>query len=578
MDFEADLKQGIAFHNEGRLGDAARCYQAVLAADPGNVDALHLMSVLATMSGDAAFGVDLARQALAGDPSFFAAYVSLGNALQTLGQLEDAVGAFQQAVHLNPQSAEALTNLASALNDLERFDEACDVAARAVVLDPDLAEAQNNFGNALNGLGSPAEAAECYEKCLALRPDMVEAWRNLGLARAELGEREGAVDAFVKALELDPGPGRFLDLGNALLEVAQFDQAARCFAQAVEMDGGFVDAWMNLATALKGMGQLEQAEAVQRDALALAPDDAEAHFNLAVLLLQQGKMAPGWAEYEWRWKLPSFQPVLRPWNAPRWDGGRFDGKTLLVTVEQGFGDAIQFSRFLPQAAALGGRVILECRPELVTLMGTLAGVAQVVAAGDEVPTFDVHVPLMSLPGLLGVTLDTLPAQVPYLSVPAGIDDFADVAAATGLKVGLVWAGKASRSDNDWRSCRVEDLAPLTALSSVRLYSLQVGNAKMVGGVSDLGPRLVDFAHTAAAIQALDAVVAVDTAVAHLAGALGKPVWVLLSRPSNGFLWMDQRGDSPWYPTAKILRQDSPGDWSPVISTLCAQLVEMGVSG
>jgi|AGTN01.1.fsa_nt_gi Tfp pilus assembly protein PilF len=580
MDVERELQRGIAFHGAGELGNAARCYQAVLQHAPGNVDALNLMSALATLAGQPELAADLARQAIAGDEGFFAAYLNLGNALQVMGDAAGAVEAFRRGVSLNPQSAEGFSNLASALGACGRFAEANDAAVRALALNPDLAEAHNNFGNALRGLGSPAEAVECYEKAVEINPDFVEAWQNMGNARLESGDADGALEALLRALELEPNAARFHDLGTAFLALGQFEEAARGFAQAIDLDGTFQDAWMNLSVALKSLGRLAEAEAVQRDAVALSPEDAEAHFNLAVLLLQQGKFEEGWAEYEWRWRLADFRALARDFDRPRWTGEDFAGRTLLLTAEQGFGDALEFARFVPLAAARGGRVVVECRPGLERLLATVDGCAEVAMLGSSLPPFDLHLPLMSLPGVLGVTLETLPAAVPYLAVPGQAADLPDVAAKAGLKVGVAWAGKASRRDNRLRSCGLDDFAPLLEMEGVQVFSLQVGPSAGLGpwagrdDVHDLAPRLGDFADTAAAIARLDMVVSVDTAVAHLAGALGKPVWVLLSRPSNAFLWMEDRGDSPWYPTARLFRQPAPGDWSGLMAEIRRELEKL----
>ncbi|MGE5475833.1 MAG: tetratricopeptide repeat protein [Bacteroidales bacterium] len=577
MDVNQYLQQGLAFHNAGDLSQAVRCYRAVLESDPTNVDALNLMSVLALQAGEARMAEDLARQAVAGDPTYFAAHLSLGNALQALGEVKAAAECFQRVVMLNESSAEGYCNLASALNALDRFDAANDAAVQALVLNPDMPAAHNNFGVALLGQGSAEEAAECFQKCVALDPQFTEGWHNLGNACAGLGDHEGALNAFAHALQIEATAERFYNLGNAFLALMRLDEAARCFSQAIEIDNQMADAWSNLSMVLRYAGNLAEAEDVQRAAVSLAPDDAEVHFNLATLLLQQGKYAEGWAEYEWRWGLPDFQASVRDFGKPRWDGAPLEGRTLLVSAEQGFGDAIQFCRLVPLAAARGGRVVLECRPGLERLFASLAGCAQVVPLGAPLPDFDVHVPLMSLPHILGLEVGRIPADVPYLTAPAGVSRFDDLAAVAGLKIGIAWAGKESRRDNRIRSCAAKDFAPLADLPGITLYSLQVGPAAGLGelagrgNVHDLAPRLGDFADTAAAIAQLDLVISVDTSVAHLAGALGKPAWVLLSRPSNAFLWMEGRDDSPWYPATRLFRQPEAGDWAGLLSQVKQEL-------
>lgn len=568
---ERILQRGIELHGAGELGDAARCYQAVLEVDPGNVDALYLMSVLAAHTGHLELAERLAREAIAGADGYFAPYIALGNVLQQGGALDEAEAAFRAALVRNPQSAEAECNLSSVLNAKGCFDAAATAAARALVINPDFVEARNNLGNALMGQDAVEDAAECYALCVAANPDFADSWSNLGAARTRLGDGEGALEAYARALQIEETPDRLLAVGVAFLAVGQFEPAARCFAQILELDGRNLDAWNNLAVALKSLGRLAEAEAVQRDAVALAPDDAEIRFNLALLLLQQGKWREGWAEYEHRWGMAEFRALDRGFVQPGWDGAAFPGQTLLITAEQGFGDAIQFSRFIALAAERGGRVVVECRPELRRLLATAPGCAETVVLGDALPPFDLHVPMMSLPRVLGLELETLPAPSSYLGVPAGAADFADVAAAPGLRVGLVWAGKASRGDNVLRSCSPGDLAPLLALDGASFFSLQVGGGAAVWPAGraprDLSGRLGDFADTAAAVAALDLVIVVDTAVAHLAGALGKPAWVMLPRPCNGFLWMDDRTDSPWYPTARLFRQAAPGDWAGVVAAV-----------
>ncbi|MBC7906118.1 MAG: tetratricopeptide repeat protein [Rhodospirillaceae bacterium] len=572
MDVERELKTGIAHQESGALADAARCYKTVLTFDPENVDALYLMSVLATTAGDPQFAVQLAGTAVALQPDYFAPYLSLGNALQALGQAEQAVDAFDQAIALNPASAEAFCNVSSALNEVGRHEDALDAATQALVLNPNLVEATNNFGNALLALGSPGEALECYAKVLSSAPEHAAAWFNQGNAFFELGEFDNAADSFLRSIELEDGAGKHYNLANALYAQGNLEQAAISYCDVIERDFGSMDARINLAVVLREMDRVDEAEGMLREALEIAPEDVDAHFNLSLVLLQQGRLSEAWPEYEWRWRQPVFMALDRGFSQPRWGGAAQADATLLVHVEQGFGDAIQFVRFISQAAQRVGRVVLECRPELEDLFASVAGVDQVVAWGDPLPDFDLHIPLMSLPLVLGVSQDVLQ---PYLAVPPGAGDFADVGKAGGLKVGVAWAGKMSRRDSVQRACTAADILPLLAVPGLSIFTLQVGVAaedlRVFGsGVTDLSPRLKSFADTAAAIAELDVVITVDTAVAHLAGALGKPVWVLLSKPSNGVMWLGGR-DAQWYPSARIFQQPSQGDWAGLLQQVVREL-------
>lgn len=574
MDTETVLKQGIAHHQDGDLGAAARCYRDVLAADPGNVDALNLMAQLAIVAGHLDKAVELAGQSIAGQPDFFAPHLTLGNALQALGRLDEALAAFKAGIALEAGSAACYSNMASVLNALGRHDEALDAAIQAVMRDGKLAEARNNFGNALLALGSPDEAAEAYELAIELAPDLASARFNLGNAFSEMAAWDEAAEAYRAALGLEEKGAWWFNLGNALLAAKRDDEAEAAFNRARELEPDNCDAAINLANLMVAQGRLAEAETVLAHAMARLPDDPEIRFNLALVLLRQGRMAEGWREYECRWSLASFQPYRRDFGKPQWTGEAFEGRILLIHAEQGFGDALQIARLIPRVADLGGAVVVECRPGLARLFATLDPRIRVVAVGEVLPSFDLHVPMMSLPACLGITLDDLPGPVPYLSAPEP-DRFADLAAVPGLKVGVVWAGSATRRADGRRSLGAADLAPLMAVPGIALYSLQVGgDGAPPDGMVDLAPRLKDFADTAAAITMLDLVVTVDTAVAHLAGAMAKPVWVMLSKPCDGFLWMEDRADSPWYPSARLFRQPVEGDWAAVVAEIASELKDM----
>ena len=581
MDLEQELQRGIACHKSGQLSDAVRHYRAVLTEDPTNVDALNLMSVLALTAGDGHTAASLAAAALEQQPEWFLSHINLGNGLQSMGRAEEAIDCFQKAVMLNPRSAEAYVNLSGALNLAGRSETAADMAVQAIMISPDMADAHVNFGNALLALDSPGEAVEAYVKATQLEPENGLAWFNMGNAHVTMGSFDAAIENFRQAIRLGDSFVRQFNLANALTAVLRFDEAVKAYGRALEIEPGNLDATINLAGVLRDTGHLAEAEALLRDALGRAPDEADLHWNLALVLLTKGDYAEGWSQYEWRWRTAHFARFVRDFPSTPWQGEPLDGLSLLVHAEQGFGDALQMCRYLPLLARRAASVTLECRKGLGRLFAALHPGVTVVEAGEApLPVCDRHVALMSLPHVMGTLLDTIPATIPYLSVPEGAADFSDLTGA-GVRLGVVWNGSATRRDNSQRSLRPHDLA---GLSGCTLFSLQKGDAAAQasdlfdhGRMVDLGPRLGDFADTAAAISALDLVITVDTAVAHLAGALGKPVWILLPNPTSAFLWMAGRRDSPWYPTARLFRQAKPGDWSDVIGALVQELASFALA-
>lgn len=576
MDVEAVLTQAAEHHRAGRLDLAARAYKEVLTRDPSNPDALYLMGVLALTGGKAEVAEQLSRQAAAVAPGWFAPFVGLGNALQARGDLAGAEEAFRAALERHPQSAEAYCNLSNVLNEQGRHDEAMVAAARAVSLDAGLAEAHSNFGNALLAQGGADEAALCYRRAIKLRPDYAEAWYNLGGALVELGEADGAVDAYGHALTLRADPEWRYRLACVLARFGRHDAAEGEFRKVLAECPDHVPALVNLANTLIWQNRPEQARDLLQDGLARHPDSPEIHWNLALILMRLGEMEKAWPHYEWRWRTSAFAPYRRDFGRPAWNGvAPLAGCTVLVHAEQGFGDAIQFARFVPELVRRGARVVLECRRGLARLMSALGDGITAVEGGGEVPPFDFAVPLLSLGTLLSARPETLP-PAPYLAVPEGAGDFSDVASLPDFKVGLVWAGSPTRERDHLRSLSAAQIQTLMGAPGMRFFGLQVGgnDQPQHPAYVDLSPRLGDFADTAAAIMALDVVVTVDTAVAHLAGALGRPVLILLSTPCDGYFWMVDRTDSPWYASARLIRQQVSGDWQAVLTEARAELERM----
>lgn len=466
-----------------------------------------------------------------------------GFQLHLQGRLSQAEPYYRQAVALDPYFPEAWTNLGLCALAGKRVDQALACQRQALLLAPDSADVHNNLGMAHYTKGHIAEAENAFRAALRLKPAHPNAMLNLGSARQLQHHPAEAEALFRRALELGADPAR----GRG-----------------------------NLALSLLEQVRPEAAEAECRAALAVA-EVPEVHANLALALLMQGKLEQGWREYEARWQVeagvgPLPNMLVPQWAVPQWGGQALHGKTVLLWAEQGFGDTLQFCRYAPMVAAAGGLVVLAVPRALKRIMATLDGVANVVCEDDTgLPHFDYHCPLLSLPAAFGTTLETIPACVPYLRAdPAPWRDALD--ALPGLKVGLVWAGK-SRTEQPHaaaidrrRSMRFRDMAPLLGVAGCDFVSLQLGPAaaqRPAAGLLDVSERIADWSDTARLIAGLDLVISVDTAAAHLAGALGKPVW-LLSRFDACWRWLTGRDDTPWYPSMRLFRQETPGDWAGVI--------------
>ncbi len=475
---------------------------------------------------------------------------SQGFTLHLHGRLDAAEPFYRKALALDPDFKEAWMNLGLVALAQGRRDEAQFCQRRALRLDPESADAHNNLGMVHHAQGHIAEAESCFYAALRLRPDHANATLNLGATRQILNHAEDADTLFRRALALGSDPVRT----NS-----------------------------NLALALLEQVRPEEAEQCCRQALALRPHDPEARANLALALLTMGRMEEGWRAYESRWEIEAMAGPAPCLTQPRWTGQPLNGETVVLHAEQGFGDTLQFCRYAPMVAAAGGRVVLVVPKALRRIMATLDGVAGVLCEEDGLPpNFDYHCPLLSLPFAFGTTIATIPAAQSYLRAdPSAWAGFAGE--LPGLKVGLVWAGK-SRTEQPHavaidrrRSMRLADMAPLLSVPGCSFVSLQLGPpASQIGALPsgpdlhDVSGRLNDWADTADLIMALDLVIAVDTAVAHLAGALGKPVW-MLSRFDACWRWLLNRQDTPWYPSMRLFRQPRRGDWAPVIGQVAEAL-------
>ena len=422
--------------------------------------------------------------------------------------------------------------------------EAAEAAFRALAAElPEDAEALSNLGAVLNARQLHAEAEAACRAALALQPDFWAAWGNLG---------------------------------TALHSQQRHDEAVAAYVAALRRNSGDANACTNLGVALIEQGRMQAGLAIHDAAAELAPDNAEVRCNRALGLLAAGDLGRGFAEYEWRWRTPVMLPYGLP--GPCWQGEDPAGRTILVHAEGGFGDTLQFARYIPFLVARGARVVLRVQPPLVRLLRRLPGPVAVLADNEALPDYDLHCPMLSLAHRFGTTLDTVPARVPYLSVDAAkAEAWRARLAGEGPLIGLVWAGAArsgmavAHAMNARRSLPVAALAPLTRIAGVRWVSLQKDHPLPPGVViADPMPDCADFDDTAAVVAGLDLVISVDTSVVHLAGALGRPVW-LLSRYDQCWRWLNGRRDSPWYPGLRLYRQAAPGAWEPVLREVADDL-------
>ncbi len=560
--FDELLAQAKAHHRAGQLREAEQLYRQILATDSNHVETLCLLGNVCDALGNPQEAADRLRQAvrLQGDNAETQNY--LGAVLAEQNLLDEAIIHFQQACRLRPDSVPTANNLRNAL------------AAR-----------HNAQGLALAAEGKPEHAAACYRQALAEHPDYGPALINLGNVLKEQGTVDEAVTCYRRVLQLAPDSAEaHHNLGLVAKDRGSYDEAATHYRQALALKPDSITAHYGLGLVLVLQNKLTEAEACYRSALAFAPGDANAHFGLACVLLALGRFAEGWPHYEWRPKRDGLEAT--PSGQPRWTGSPLAGRTILLRGEQGFGDALQFIRYADLLKRQGGRVIVECRRQLSRLLATCPGVDAVVDRGQSLPSFDVYAPLASVPGIVGTSPDNLPCEVPYLAPDARLvaewrqELNRDGGWESGLKIGIAWQGNPEHDGDRYRSFPLARLEPVARLSGARLVSLQMGAGREQLGqfaaawpITDLGDRLGDFYNAAAIVGNLDLVITCDSAPAHLAGALGVKVWLALAYSSD-WRWMLARTNSPWYPTMRLFRQASPGDWHGVFQQIEAAAAEL----
>jgi len=609
---QAKFTEGLALHQQGKLADAARIYEEVLQQQPNHFDALHLLGVIALQTRRPERAVELIRKAIGLNGKVAAAHSNLGNALKNLKRIEEALASYDRAIALKPDYAEAYNNRGNALKDLKRPERLASYD-RAIALKPDYAEAHNNRGNALMELKRPEEALSSYDRAIALKPDYAEAYYNRSIALTDLKRLEEALASYDRATALKPdyaeaynNRGNALkDLkrpedalasydraiamkpdyaeahnnrGDALVELKRPEEALSSCDRAIALKPDFAEAHCNRGNALTELKRPEDALASYDKAIELRPDFAEAHWNQSLCMLLMGRFEQGLRQYEWRKKRA--EPLgIRSFPQPLWLGEEnIKGKTLFVYWEQGLGDTIQFYRYAKLVEALGAKVIMSVQQPLRGLLKQISPTVQIIGP-NEVPTdFDYHCPLLSLPLALGTTLETIPAERQYIKADEELRSVwsARLPPRTKPRIGLVWSGgTVYKSDHD-RSTELKTFLPILSTDAdwiclqkeVRQKDLAV--LRQVGGITYFGDDVGDFSNTAALLDLMDLVITTDTNIPHLAGAMGKPVWLLLSYNPD-WRWLLDRNDSPWYRSARLFRQQQIGNWAGVIDQVKSEL-------
>jgi tetratricopeptide (TPR) repeat protein len=570
---------GMALRDLGRLEEAEKSLRRAVKLAPAQGANHALLGAVLRSRGK--FDEALAEYAVAVEraPRNPDIWFGFGNLLRALDRHEEAAAAYRHALEQRQNWASALSNLAGALLAQGEAGEAEELARRAVALEPDNAELLVNLGAVLQGTKRYDEAIDCYRGALERDPRAARAEMNLATALQAKGETEAAVAAAERAVAMAANlPEPHGILANVLAHEGRYREAEACYRRQLALGPETAAALIALGDVLRGQDKLAEAIDSYRQGLAIAPDSAHAHANLGMALLGAGQYEAGWHEYEWRWRADNFPTQPRHDAKPRWDGADLAGKTILLHAEQGHGDSIQFLRYVPDVAALGAKVVLECHGPVLPLAATIPGVAAVLPLGGELPPFDCEAPLMSLPGIFGSTLEKLPSadcfRVPAERMEKWRQRWRHL---PGLRVGLMWQGSKLHPGDRFRSIALSRFTSLLLVPGHSFVSLQSGFGREQIAETGYGGRLLDpkadpeyggeafvnFLETAAMLQALDLVITIDTAVAHLAGSLGRPTWLLLPRPAD-WRWLTERQDSPWYPSLRLFRQPTSGDWASVL--------------
>jgi tetratricopeptide (TPR) repeat protein len=491
---------------------------------------------------------------------------------------------YKEILRLNPSDFHILNYLGNVIQDLHRYDEATSCYQKAIQIQQSYAGSYFNLGSVFEELGQTDKAIYYYQEAIKYDPQFVGSYNNLGNVYRKIGQEDKAIPYFEKAIGVNPNFwGSYYNLGEVFQNKGQIDEAISLFQKALQLNPKHIASLNNLGNCLKEKGLFNEAIICCQTAIQIQPDYAEPRFNRSLLLLLLGNYVEGLKEYEWRWKIKDSFSYQRKFSQPLWQRTDIRGLTILLHAEQGLGDVIQFIRYAPYVAQLGAKVIVECHKELKSLLKNVEGIQQVISQGEELLPFDVHCPIASLPLIFKTNPKNIPAKIPYIQLDSILVKTWQNKLRSDhskLNIGFVWAGNPKHNNDRNHSIPFSYFLALEKFTDITFYSLQKGKASeqsknLSVGIKfvDLTEELNDFSDTAALIENLDLVITVDTSVAHLTGALGKPVWTLLPFAPD-WRWMLDREDSPWYPTMRLFRQPAPGDWKSVMEKVSEELQKL----
>lgn len=578
--FESHHQLGIVLAQQGKLEEALVHYRRTLELQPNHAWALTNLANVLVLQGQLEDACNCYRRVVALRPDWPQAHHRLALLLRDLGRMVDAEASFRHALRLKPDYFEVHSNFGSLLARLQRYDEAVACHRQAVALKPRAPEAHYNLALALARQEKWEEAVVVYRRVLELRPNYAEALSNLSAALMALRQFDEAETLCREFLSTHPvAHGVMQNLGAVLAAKNDFAGAKEAYLHALELEPSSLETLSNLAGLHLHQNQPQPAMEYCRKALAIDPHHAEAHLTYALALLAQGELQAAWPHYESRLAR---EKNLHEVSHVLWDGSPLAGRTIVIGCEQGFGDALQFIRYAALIKQQGGTVIVDCERPLARLLATAPGVDRVIPRGEQLPPFDVYVPLLSLPRFFDTSLSTIPAPHSYLTPDERMVEWwkRELSLEGGFKIGIAWQGNPKHPRDNERSIALRHFARLANVPGVRVFSLQLGTGSeqlaelgTEAPIVDLSERLGDFHNTGAIVRNLDLVIACDSSAAHLAGAIGVPVWLALAY-SPDWRWMLERTDSPWYPAMRLFRQQTRGDWNGVFQQMADALAVM----
>jgi tetratricopeptide (TPR) repeat protein len=619
MNISSSLSLAIQHYNAGNFVESERICKNILSERPEQFDVLHLLGVISLEQGNFDAAINYFEKAIKLKETNPYAYFNLGNVYAKKGDVDQAILCYEKAVRLNPQFADAYHNLAFLLQKKGCFDEAIDNYKMSLKLNPELIDAYYNIGTILQDRKQldeaeayykmalrhdPAyvdsyynlagiyrdkeqfdDAVKYYQRALQFNTNLFDANLNLGVILGKKGDVDNAITYYQKAMQLNPNQiGIHNAIGSILREKGMLDEAIRHFRKELLIHPDNADAFCNMGNVLHEKRQMDEAISYYKKAMELNPEHIDAHWGFALTLLLQRDFPQGLREFEWRLKIHQLILKRHVYSEPMWNGSDISGKRILLISEQGIGDTIQFIRYVPLVAQRGAKIVVQCHKELTSLIRGMDNIEAVVSHDEHIEGFDTYCYLLSLPHIFNTIPETIPVRIPYVTADPVLRDkwkerFSDDDGK--IRVGLVWSSNPKNTMLHYKkSFSLHTFSPLTNFNGVTFYSLQKGEAAAEVKNPPVGMKLVDyteeisdFSDTSALIENLDLVISVDTAVAHLAGAMGKRVWTLLPFVPD-WRWMLDREDSPWYPTMRLFRQPSGGDWAAVIAQVRDELLKL----